>query len=626
MRIVVFCVTAGLACLSARPERPPLRPEAALDNLEQRARAALDGIAHAVTRAEVEGRRADLRKRLSDSLGRRLLPWPPDLRTVAAGSLQRDGYRVEKILFQGLPGMAVPAHVYVPDGLGTRAPAVLIANGHAGKALPETQVFGIRMAKLGFVALSADSIGQGERPRTRGHRHPEAVLVGLPEPGMAHYEIQCALEYLRSRQDVDAARIGMTGANGGGFATWIAAALDDRIRAAIPVDDTFDFYDRIRRMRVLDWNAADDHCQLIPGVLRYANMQEFIAMTAPRHLMMMAAPEPREIWEYAQRVYANLGAADRLRRLASDAGGYDKPRREAAYGFFLQALMNRGDGSPVEEPRTETMAADSPELACAPPGAPDIAADRIAEIARGLAPGSPVERVAVDPPGRIPFRIGINARPLQRVNVATEARLEIPLTILRPGPNHAGGRAGTLVAIDDEEKEALASDAVVQEALRRDWLVVAIDPRGFGELKTDKPGWVFAVSLLLGENFVWRQAWDLRFLIDNMGGSSVAVYARGRNASLVASYAIGMDKTAERPHWAVLRGGITNLGQLLDDPKVSYPFAGFGALRMEDIPQLLSAARTTTFLIDPVDPERARAVLSERVRLTSLEQFLGSGW
>lgn len=92
----------------------------------------------------------------------------------------------------------------------------------------------------------------------------------------------------------------------------------------------------------------------------------------------------------------------------------------------------------------------------------------------------------------------------------------MPVTILRPGPSFGGGNAGTLLAIDDKDKESLTSDPIVQEALRRDYLVVEMDPRGFGELAVSRPSWVFATSLLLGENFVWRQAWDIQMLLNSL--------------------------------------------------------------------------------------------------------------
>ena len=91
-----------------------------------------------------------------------------------------------------------------------------------------------------------------------------------------------------------------------------------------------------------------------------------------------------------------------------------------------------------------------------------------------------------------------------------------------------------LVALDDRGKEALASDPVVETAHARGWAVCGVDPRGIGESATDKTGWVFAVSLLLGENFVGRQAWDLGRVLEALGaaggfpGKPVGLYARGR--------------------------------------------------------------------------------------------------
>ncbi|PYT28417.1 MAG: hypothetical protein DMG57_14955, partial [Acidobacteria bacterium] len=115
---------------------------------------------------------------------------------------------------------------------------------------------------------------------------------------------------------------------------------------------------------------------------------------------------------------------------------------------------------------------------------------------------------------------------------------------------------------------------MVQEAFQRDWLVVEVDPRGFGELTVQEPGWVFATSLLLGENFVWRQAWDVHFLLDTMEHSAshrVALYARGPNASLAAAYAIWMNRSDYNVAWAILRGGFTSLRQFLDPPAALKP-------------------------------------------------------
>ena len=81
------------------------------------------------------------------------------------------------------------------------------------------------MARLGFVVLSFDPFGQGERGvSARDHRRTEALLVGVAQQGIAVYETRCALEQFVSRPEVDPEVIGTTGASGGGYNTWITAA------------------------------------------------------------------------------------------------------------------------------------------------------------------------------------------------------------------------------------------------------------------------------------------------------------------------------------------------------------------------------------------------------------------
>jgi Acetyl xylan esterase (AXE1) len=201
----------------------------------QRAKRALDAISHAHTGQEADRQREGLRRRLTESLGVERLPWPPDLQVRSAGVLRRPGYRIEKIIYQTLPGVLVAAHLYVPDNLKGRAPAILHYTGHwweYGKAEPDFQAFCASMASQGFVVLIFEAFGQGERGvSARDHRRVEALLAGVSQHGLAEYETRCALEYLFSRKEVDPKRVGMTGASGGGYNTWINTSLDDRIAA-----------------------------------------------------------------------------------------------------------------------------------------------------------------------------------------------------------------------------------------------------------------------------------------------------------------------------------------------------------------------------------------------------------
>ncbi len=282
------------------------------------------------------------------------------------------------------------ANVYVPTAsVAPLSPAILFLGGHwwkEGKAHPDAQAFGINMARMGSIVMIPDPLGTGERgPAESDHRHPEALLVGLSQPGIAEYETQCALEYLMTRKDVDPKRIGITGVDGGGFNTWITAALDDRIAAVVPVEDTFDLADQVHRMRAVDWNKAQDECELVPGILQYANIQELIALAAPKPVMIIAGPEVRRIHETGQQIYGAFNKGLDIRFFEEQSVGYSKHRREGAYGFFLQRLMNRGDGTRIEEPHTEVRPYDSTDLSCLPRGQHAMAEEGISETVRQLA-------------------------------------------------------------------------------------------------------------------------------------------------------------------------------------------------------------------------------------------------
>ena len=631
--------------------RAPLNPEAVLDDLETRARAALNRIQHPQNRKEVEDTRPGLRSSLKHSIGYDL-PWPPDLRSTITGTVQRDGYRIEKLAFQTFPNVIVTAHLYVPESRTAPMPAVLFWNGHLsrdGKLQADSQTFCITMARLGFVVLSVDAMGAGERIADRGIHHPEALLVGLSEAGIDEYEARCALGYLESRTEVDAKRIGMTGVDDGGFNTWITGALDERVAAAVPVDSTFDFGDQIHRMRAVDWEGAERQSELVPGIIKYANIQELLALTAPRAVMIIDGPRARGIYDYATQIYGSFGANGKIRRYENDESGYSKASRQAAYGFFLSALKGEGDGAPAEEPAIEVSPADSAELLCLPKGTQISSVPGISDMIKRLASEAPSPEAQESLASLIGTpssgaHAGWSLRgppsPVTRDNLVVGGGVLMPVTILRPGEDHGGGGRGALLAIDDEQKESLASDPVVQEALRRDYLVFEMDPRGFGEVAVQQPAWEFATSLLVGDNFVWRQAWDIRSLADELCNSlgskhSVALYGRGPNSSLAATYAIKL-LSSSCLEWAVLRGGYTSIQQFLEYPAtlksaaagqtIPYDDFAFDALRAPDLPELLGSARARMFLIDPLRLQASQAPQSGHVRVVTIEEFLASSW
>jgi dienelactone hydrolase len=656
-----------------RPKDLSAQEAAVLDNLEQRANRALAAIPRARDRREADRARPELRRRLLDSLGIPRLPWPPELRPRLVGTLSRAGYRIEKIVYQTLPDMQVPAHLYVPDHPARPAPAVLFYPGHwwaDSKTRPDFQAFCINMARLGFVVLTFDPFGQGERGvSSRDHRRTEALLVGVAQQGIAEYETRCALEYLLSRREVDPRRIGITGASGGGYNTWITAALDDRIAAAVPVVGTSDFAEQIRVCRPLDWYRASEHCHFVPGLIRYANNHELLAMAAPKPMLIIAARHDesfpiagvRAVADYGRALYDSYGDGGRIGLVVDDSEGhgYQRKKREAAYGWFLRWLMDRGDGGAFPEPPTEPPAFDAPELRCFPtgrnePAGPAVIA-MVRRLARDLPPASPrieLESILGPWPEPQPSRTRLRDVRLQRLSIPTEPGIAVPAFLLRP----PGEPLGVVVAVDDRGKEALGSDPVVIDAFEKNWAVCGIDPRGIGELATTKPGWVFAVSLLLGENFVGHQAADLTGVMGDLGaagvfpGKPVGLYARGRNASLMATYAIAREARREpgpsRLEWCILRDGFISYRAFFERPtglrdsyrlmpadgnrttsfdrEVPATFFAFDVLRSWDLPQLLDLAHGEVAVVNPIDsdgdriPEQeARRLLPRRVQVIS---------
>jgi cephalosporin-C deacetylase-like acetyl esterase len=226
-----------------------LQLEQYLDGLatqDEAARAATVAAIH--TRAQAEARQAKVRAQVLSLIG--ALPQRTPLHTKFLGETQADGFRIRKLIFESQPNFFVTALLYVPDSAlanGKRA-AIIMSPGHApsGKAgdAPIAAIF----ARNGFIVLSYDPIGQGERLQYPDPAKPGTSLAVRPtgEHGeaslqpmligdtFARYEIWDAIrgvDLLASLPEVDPHRIGALGCSGGGTITALTGALDTRIAA-----------------------------------------------------------------------------------------------------------------------------------------------------------------------------------------------------------------------------------------------------------------------------------------------------------------------------------------------------------------------------------------------------------
>ncbi|HEY5907672.1 MAG TPA: acetylxylan esterase, partial [Vicinamibacteria bacterium] len=209
--------------------------------------------AAARTEADLVALQGELRAALLGTIGGLPSERGP-LHARIVDTLPRTGYRIEKLVFESLPGVHVTALVYVPNaGPGPRRfPVVLLACGHSpiGKAHPAYQEIAARLALRGYLVLCWDPLGQGERSqfweaarkRSRynlvcGEHAVLGNLATLHGLGLGRYFVwdgMRALDYLLTRDDVDAERISITGTSGGGFQSLWLGALDERVKVVAP--------------------------------------------------------------------------------------------------------------------------------------------------------------------------------------------------------------------------------------------------------------------------------------------------------------------------------------------------------------------------------------------------------
>ncbi len=191
----------------------------------------------------------ELRRKLLQMIGG-LPTAKTDLQARVTGRIQMEGFSVEKLIFQSLPGVYVTALVYVPDDHSKKHPAVLVPAGHAADGKFHYQSLSQRLAGRGYVVISWDPVGQGERSqfwdspagKSRynlicGEHAAMGNLAYLAGANLARWEIWDgirAVDYLLTRPEVDSERISITGTSGGGFQATLIAALDGRIKVAVP--------------------------------------------------------------------------------------------------------------------------------------------------------------------------------------------------------------------------------------------------------------------------------------------------------------------------------------------------------------------------------------------------------
>lgn len=304
-----------------------------------------------------EKRAANIRAGILRGAGLERMPERTPLNPIRRGERRYDGYSVENVAFESMPGFFVIGNLYrpLPRRDGEKFPAVLVAHGHWEKPAsmarfrPDEQYLAATLARSGAVVLTYDMVGFGESTQ---HEHRTDITLALQLWNSIR-----ALDFLQSLPEVDADRIGMTGESGGGTQTFLATAVDGRIKVSAPV--------------VMVSAHFFGGCQCESGMPIHHSPQhetnnvEIAALAAPRPLLLVSDGDdwtrntPEVEFPYLKRVYSVYGKEDVVQytHLPDEGHDYGPSKRAAVYPFLVRHLglaraQGGFDGSRVTvEPR-----------------------------------------------------------------------------------------------------------------------------------------------------------------------------------------------------------------------------------------------------------------------------------
>jgi len=301
------------------------------------------------TRAEWEAWRAEFRERLWDLLGvgdRPQQPYgPAELKAEVEERISVDGLRRELVWLNTEGDLRVPIYLFLPEEVNEPQPAVVVFPGHgtiaqtAGLQKSYQRANGLELARAGFVTLTMELRGFG-RLGAIGHLQIDAAarLVGRTWYGLLVQDGMRAIDYLLTRPEVDAARIGATGIGAGGALTMYTAALDDRVKVAL-------INSYLGKYVVTSLDEEHCPCNDIPGILRYAEMGDVAALIAPRPVMFVSGrrdpatnPAARESFAIVRQVYRILGVPQRAKLIEPEEMGHYFDN-QLAIGWFSRWLV-----------------------------------------------------------------------------------------------------------------------------------------------------------------------------------------------------------------------------------------------------------------------------------------------
>ena len=471
------------------------------------------------------------------------LPERTPLNPQITGTLQGKGYRVEKIILETRPAFHLTANLYLPD-TPPPWPAVLVPCGHSheGKAVGQYQLICMLLARHGMAAMCYDPIGQGERYQMLDLAKERAVFDDAPHVKVPHPNVRLVcttehtmtaissaliganaaqfriwdgmrvIDYLQSRPDILADKIGCTGNSGGGTETAYLMALDDRILAAAPGCYLTTF------KKLIETKGPQDGEQNIAGQIAFGmDEADYCIMRAPKPTLICAGTRDVtfdfggtwELFRDAKRFYSRLGHPDMIDLVAPDAPhGFTLQLREAVTRFMARHLLGKDivvrevaklpDSFTDEELRALSMPDWTPEqLQCTPKGQVrllpgersvyQINAETATKLKNaresGLGPKTILEAIGAsetisEPKVEKLAQITREGFSIEKLALKAENAFQLPALLYTP--TKPSGHAVLYL-----HGESLTTDAAaIEQLVKAGNIVLAAELRGIGETET----------------------------------------------------------------------------------------------------------------------------------------------
>ena len=539
-----------------------------------------------------EQRQDRVRNTLSEIIGPFPEKTPLNARTVS--TVYKDGFRVENIIFESMPGFYVIASLFIPKGLQEKAPAILFCSGHSGIAYrrPYYQLPLLNLVNKGFIVLALDPIGQGERleyfdpetgqsrigSSTKEHSYPsvQTFLAGISIARYFTWDGIRAIDYLLTRPEVDPERIGCHGLSGGGTQTAYISAMDDRIYASAPTG----YITSYRRLMQSD-GVQDGEQNIYHGLVRGIDHADYIEVRAPKPTLVVATTRDffsiqgaRETFLEAQQVFSVFGDSENLSMVEDDhEHGYTQKTREAIYAFFQKHLKNPG---PCEETDVDYLTVNELQKTKTGQVSTFLKSNSVFDINRKeslslvtklnhsrqdiSAHLKNVKKKAIELSGfKTPQYNGSavfcgryprDGYVLEKYFISGEGGYAVPFLLLLPG-NEKPEKAIFYLHPDGKSSEALPGGEM-EWFVKKGYMVLAPDLPGIGELGPGDftgdaylSGFSFNQwynSILIGRSIVGIQAAVLIKLMDfikvDRNVENISVVARGATSSLALHAAV----------------------------------------------------------------------------------------